>query len=326
MPNVPATGPEPGKSGIQSFLFAKDQWTKDTAAKWLQEHEYRTNGYDEGETVHRFRQFNPDKCDPDTYQNLTENFPDGVTAVSCKGAARSTPTAKEQRWFAGAEVRVVDAEDGQPTLQGYAAVFDALSEGLGFGQERVARGAFKRTLDHGGEVKALWNHNDDMVLGSLGAGTLKLVEDTVGLEVVIHPVDAQWARDRIASVRRGDVTQMSFGFRTIRDSWEKDDDGVSIRTLHEVQLIDVSPVPFPAYPQTSVALRSFVDAEELDAEAYEQALESLPLTNEEQRVLIQSALEERKRRVAGPGPESHPADAVKPSLSHLRRKLELEEL
>jgi hypothetical protein len=80
-------------------------------------------------------------------------------------------------------------------------------------------------------------------------------EDDHGLKIEIDPPDAQWARDLMTSIERGDVDQMSFGFRTITDSWQLVD-GEDIRTLIEVKLFDVSPVTFPAYPDTEVGLRS----------------------------------------------------------------------
>jgi phage head maturation protease len=92
------------------------------------------------------------------------------------------------------------------------------------------------------------------VLGRNKAGTLTLIEDEVGLRMEIDPPDTQTGRDVLAMIRRGDIDQASFGFQTIRDDWEQLEDQV-LRTLIEVKLFDVSPVTFPAYPQTTVQVR-----------------------------------------------------------------------
>src|SRR5690606_32247160 len=158
------------------------------------------------------------------------------------------------------ETLEVRAEDGKRKIVGYAAVFEQLSEPLygGF-REKIARGAFKKTLREA-DVRALWNHDPNYVLGRTKSGTLKLHEDDRGLAIEIDPPDTQWARDLMTSIERGDIDQMSFGFRVVKDDWERKPDGTIIRTLKEVQLFDVSPVTFPAYPQTSVQVRDMLRA------------------------------------------------------------------
>jgi hypothetical protein len=150
-------------------------------------------------------------------------------------------------------------------IVGRPAVYNQLSEDLGGFREKINPGAFTKTLSES-NVKALWNHDNNYVLGSRKAGTLSIIEDSDGLSFEASPPDTQWARDFMLSVERGDVDQMSFRFRTIRDKWIKDENNRLVRELVEVQLIEVSPVTFPAYPQTSVDLRSMgldFDPEEL---------------------------------------------------------------
>ena len=160
----------------------------------------------------------------------------------------------ERRAYVADELRI-DTEEGQALkIHGHAAVFDTLSEDLGGFFERIAPAAFARTIQSG-DVRALFNHNPDYVLGRNKAGTLKLTEDSKGLAIEIDPPDTQFARDLLVSMARGDINQMSFGFRTLNDKWQKVD-GEWIRTLLEVELVDISPVTFPAYPQTDVAVRS----------------------------------------------------------------------
>ncbi len=194
----------------------------------------------------------------------------------------------ERRSFQASDLRLQkrggDSEgDQMPMIMGHAAVFNKKSELLGSWmpfREKVAPGAFKDTIATD-DIRALWNHNPDHVLGRNKAGTLRLREDDQGLAVEIDPPDAQWARDLCASIERGDISQMSFGFDCLTDSWDLED-GEDMRTLGKVKLYDVSPVTFPAYPDTDVATRSL---EEIAAdgrrrmgrpvtEAWEQSAES----------------------------------------------------
>ena len=157
------------------------------------------------------------------------------------------------------EVRVVgcgSASDGAPmgTITGYAALFNSLSQVLWGFREQIAPGAFGGSL--GDDVRALWNHDSAYVLGRTAAGTLRLSEDAHGLRVEIDPPDTPLARSFVESIRRGDVSQMSFGFSVLEDAWDEDEQGQTIRTLHKVKLYEVSPVAFPAYTETEVALRN----------------------------------------------------------------------
>jgi HK97 family phage prohead protease len=162
----------------------------------------------------------------------------------------------ERRSFNFTEIRA--NSEGEPKIEGHAAVFDQLSEDLGGFFERIAQGAFSNTILDA-DVRALWNHNPDFPLARTKSGTLTLGEDEKGLAFSLHVPDTQYARDLLVSLKRGDVSQMSFGFRTLRDKWENVD-GKIIRTLLEVELYDVSPVTYPAYPQTSAAVRSRLEA------------------------------------------------------------------
>lgn len=168
----------------------------------------------------------------------------------------------ERRFCPATELRAVtNADDDSFYFEGYAAVFDSLSQDLGGFREKIKPGAFDESLKRKDDVRALWNHDPNFVLGRTKAGTLKLEEDKHGLMVRIYPPETQWARDLHASVRRGDVSQMSFGFFVNEngDEWKETAKGI-IRTLHSVSLFDVSPVTFPAYPMTAVQARSLIDA------------------------------------------------------------------
>ncbi|HEY1598909.1 MAG TPA: HK97 family phage prohead protease [Pirellulales bacterium] len=141
-------------------------------------------------------------------------------------------------------------------IAGYAAVFNSYSSDLGGFKEIIRPGAFKQSLAGGVDVRALWNHNNDLVLGRLSAGTLRLREDSKGLFFDLSPPDTQAGRDAIESIRRGDVTGCSFGFRVPRkgDSWRLMD-GERIREIHDADIFELSICAFPAYQRTEVGIR-----------------------------------------------------------------------
>jgi HK97 family phage prohead protease len=153
-----------------------------------------------------------------------------------------------------------DGDDSSKTIIGHAAVFNELSENLGGFREIIKPGAFREAIEQD-DVRALFNHNPDFILGRNKSGTLKLSEDERGLAIEITPPDTQVGRDLVVSMERGDITQMSFGFRVKAggQSWGEDENGEIVRTLSDLKLFDVSPVTYPAYPQTDVALRSLDD-------------------------------------------------------------------
>jgi len=166
----------------------------------------------------------------------------------------------ERRTVTMTELRVQSDDENVKTIEGHAAVFNQWSEPLGVYfpyKERVLPGAFKDSIGKD-DIRALFNHNPDYVLGRNKSRTLSLEEDDKGLKVVIHPPDTQWARDLLTSIKRGDINQMSFGFVVESDRWGLED-GEDVRELQKVKLFDVSPVTYPAYPQTDVGVRSIRD-------------------------------------------------------------------
>lgn len=155
----------------------------------------------------------------------------------------------------GCELRADDV-DGKQKIRGYAAVFDKWSENLGYFREKIARGAFAESLSRNDDVFALMDHDHSLVLGRRKAKTLEVREDEKGLYVEIDPPDTQLGRDILTSLKRGDLDKMSFGFYTRKQEWKELPDGKMERTLTAVDLFDVSIVTMPAYPDTSVAVRS----------------------------------------------------------------------
>ena len=141
---------------------------------------------------------------------------------------------------------------------GYAARFNELSEVMWGFREKISPGAFIDALKTS-DVRALWNHDPNHVLGRAKAGTLKVWEDEVGLRYEVVPPDAQWAQDLLRSMERGDVDQSSFAFTVAKDEWN-DDEEMPVRTIVKVErLYDVSPVTYPAYPSTTSGVRSLED-------------------------------------------------------------------
>lgn len=149
------------------------------------------------------------------------------------------------------------------TIGGYASVFNRPSSDLGGFTEVVDQRAFNKSKGDGYPgVMARYNHSDMMLLGTTASGTLRLAIDAEGLS---YSVDVPQARQDVYElVQRGDIQKSSFAFRTVEDDWSMSDSGFPMRTLVQVQLVDVAPVNTPAYPDASVGLRSL--AERCEAE------------------------------------------------------------
>ena len=175
-----------------------------------------------------------------------------------------------ERRFLSAEACPVGIEkrsDGSPVIAGYASVFyvegDAGTEYQLFPdlKERIMPRAFNTALRDKHNAAALFNHDPNMILGRVAAGTLKLKKDMRGLRYEVDPPASR--QDVVEAIRRGDVTGSSFGFRVLEQKFKKEklDDGaeMDVREIHSVELLDISPVVYPAYEGTSTAIRSAGD-------------------------------------------------------------------
>lgn len=264
-----------------------------------------TNGATERQAL-RFRKDTWDEDDAREYcQNAGGSFEPAAKENAMKTAEERKAVHGRKHDILSFPVELRNEGEEERKIVGRPAVFNQLSQNLGGFRERILPGAFTKTLEES-NVKALWNHDNNYVLGSVRSGTLRITEDTEGLSFEATPPDTQWARDFMQSVERGDVDQMSFRFRSIRDRWTKDEENNLIRELVEVQLIEVSPVTFPAYPQTSVDLREMgaeIDPETIEAVAMRAATGTLTDADREQIAEIRTALD----RLAAPA-ESHPAE------------------
>jgi uncharacterized protein len=149
------------------------------------------------------------------------------------------------------------SEPDQPTtIAGYAAVFDSPGDAY-YWTEELDPHCFDAVMASNPDCRALWNHNPDHVLGRTTAGTLSLSIDARGLAYTINPPATTLANDLMISMRRKDVTGSSFGFVVARDQWTDNADGTLTRRILEIdQLLDVSPVTYPAYGAADSGVRS----------------------------------------------------------------------
>lgn len=171
-----------------------------------------------------------------------------------------------ERRFTPGLVEVRAAGASSRTIGGYAAKFNKLSRNLGGFVERIDPGFFAKSEGDGWpEAMARYNHDDNMLLGTTSAKTLRLSTDGTGLD---YEVDCPETRgDVYELVQRGDVSRSSFAFYTFEDDWSMTDQDFPMRTLLSGQLVDVAPVNTPAYLDTSTGLRSL--AEQTGAELEE---------------------------------------------------------
>ena len=176
------------------------------------------------------------------------------TSINAGDTSRSQMSKKiERRTYTVRDIETRQAEDGTMRLSGYAAVFNDNSVPLPF-VERIAPGAFRKTLTETPDVRLLINH-EGLPLARTKNGTLTLREDDRGLYMDAVIADTQEGRDLYTLVQRGDLDQMSFAFRVIRQKWNETR---TERLLTELSLADgdVSVVTYPAYPTTSVEARA----------------------------------------------------------------------
>jgi HK97 family phage prohead protease len=214
-----------------------------------------------------------------------------------EGRAKGEAVTKLETRINLSEFEVRETGDGM-TFTGYAAVFNSPSEPLPF-IERIAPGAFRRSLKDRADIKLLWNHDTGEVLASTRSGTLKLYEDDKGLRVEAELANTQRGRDTAELVRTGRVDSMSFGFTVPPggDQWSEDG---SERTVKSVRLFEVSIVAFPAFSATAggtavraldrVAIRAEVDVDAL-ADALLKIENGEDITSDD-RQLVEKVLDE----------------------------------
>ncbi len=193
---------------------------------------------------------------------------------------------KELRYLVVENLETRATDTGAKIIKGYAVKWNTRSSALIYGEfyEQVAKGAFSKSIAES-NIVALWNHDTNLVLGATRSGTMKLLEDDIGLAFEITLPNNTWGNDAYESISRGDVSGVSFGFWCRKDSVEylRDED-VYIRTLLDVNIFEISPTAFPAYDTSEVSKRS---------------LEFLPDTKEERALKRQKEqeIEQLKKRL-----------------------------
>ena len=152
--------------------------------------------------------------------------------------------------------------DGRHTIVGYGAVFyDPANAGTEYEPwagiaERISPKAFDRALKDKDDVRGLFNHDPNYLLGRTSAGTMRLSVDKRGLRYEIDVADTQAGRDVVTSIGRGDIDGSSFSFNVERQTWDESNPNRAIRIIQSVRLFDAGPVTFPAYEATTTGLRA----------------------------------------------------------------------
>ena len=176
--------------------------------------------------------------------NVVHNF---STLEKFDSEVRGNKAVVEKREF-----RMENASYEGETVRGYAAVYNSDSEWMGGFYEQIASGAFDSVLDN--DTRAYFNHDENLLLGRVSSGTLRIGSDERGLWYEIDLPNTSYAKDLVELMKRGDVTQSSFAFLIERDRWEERD-GKTYRIIEKVsRLLDVSPVAQPAYPDATSEL------------------------------------------------------------------------
>lgn len=157
----------------------------------------------------------------------------------------------------------IRAEGAQKVALGLGITYGKRSRDLGGFVEEVRLGAAKKTIAEA-DIRALVNHDTNLLLGRTGAGTLRLEEREEGVVYEIDLPDTTLGRDTAALLARGDYPGSSFGFRAIEDEWGETEDGRPLRILTQVAVRDIGPVAFPAYDDSTTGLRSLAEKRSMD--------------------------------------------------------------
>ena len=146
------------------------------------------------------------------------------------------------------ETRVEEREDGKEVVIGHASVYDSRSNNLGGFYEYIAKGAFTDELIKKSDIRALINHDPNLVLARNTKGTLKLEADEKGLRYEFDIPQTSYGKDLAINLKNGNISQSSFAFTVKNDEWTTDDEGNDIRTITDIdRLYDISAVTYPAY-------------------------------------------------------------------------------
>ena len=191
---------------------------------------------------------------------------------------RKSSVVKEHREF-----RMENAQYEGNTIRGYAAIYNSDSEWMGGFYEQIEVGAFDDVLEN--DVRAYFNHDENLLLGRVSSGTLRIGTDKRGLFYEVDLPNTTYANDLVELMKRGDINQSSFAFLIGKDRWEERG-GKTYRIISKVsRLLDVSPVAQPAYPEATSELKTrdleTETKEEVKAAAVEDTASEVAETKEE---------------------------------------------
>ncbi|PEI73435.1 HK97 family phage prohead protease [Bacillus wiedmannii] len=164
----------------------------------------------------------------------------------------------EKRELLSSNLEIREVEGGLRTIVGYAVKWEMKSVTMGYWRrfkEQFKRGAFTDSLTQDDQL-ALWSHDYSQVLGRTKNGTLRLFEDEIGLRFELDLADTTLGDDTYKTIKRGDVDGVSFGFQMVKEEWDESDPDNVVRSVTKAKLVEISPVAFPAYPDSQVSARS----------------------------------------------------------------------
>lgn len=165
----------------------------------------------------------------------------------------------ETRELLTEQLEIREDEQGNKILSGYAVKWEKKSHVMGYYRkfrEQFRQGAFTDSLQND-DQRFLWAHDTSKVLGRTKNGTLRLIEDSIGLRFELTLPDTTLGEDTYKTIKRGDVDGVSFGFSMINEEIEEPDDDLMLRTVTKAKLFEVSAVAFPAYPDSEVSARGY---------------------------------------------------------------------
>ena len=180
-----------------------------------------------------------------------ETDPAGGTLPGQKGEE----SMRQERFFPIQNMKTRETDQGNPVISGLFVVYDSPYQVCEGGTESIAPGALKNALN--GDIRALYNHNPDIVLGRTSNGTLSLEDTPSGLygEIEVNKEDSD-AMNAYARIKRGDISGASFGFDIVKEERIVNDDGSVHWRIEEIEpLYEVSPCVFPAYEATWIIAR-----------------------------------------------------------------------
>lgn len=165
----------------------------------------------------------------------------------------------ETRELLTEQLEIREDDQGNKILSGYAVKWEKKSHVMGYYRkfrEQFRQGAFTDSLQND-DQRFLWAHDTSKVLGRTKNGTLRLIEDSIGLRFELTLPDTTLGEDTYKTIKRGDVDGVSFGFSMINEEIEEPDDDLMLRTVTKAKLFEVSAVAFPAYPDSEVSARGY---------------------------------------------------------------------